>query len=539
MRGHSVEIAAAAHVIFRDMPGDIQRARRGDAILCVVNHVRTHCDIAWRLSIKRRFVFLFVLAALVPLNAQTYQATWESIDKRPTPAWFTDAKFGIIIHWGVYSVPAYAPVIPGKLAYAEWYWHSMTEGRDNPKAKAVPEGTWAYHQKMYGADYPYQNFAKDFRAQLFDPDQWADILADSGAKYVVLTSKHHDGFALWPSEQASADYGRPWNAVDTGPKRDVLGDLSDAVRRKGLRMGYYYSLYEWYNPLWLTDKQRYVREHMFPQFKDLVMRYKPSIIFTDGEWELPSSQWHSPELLAWLLNDSPVKNDVVINDRWGKDTRHTHGGYWTTEYTAGMSGITHPWEESRGMGVSFGYNRDESLKDYHTGRELVIMLVDIVSRGGNLQLDIGPKADGTIPVIMQDRLHQIGAWLRINGDAIYSTRPWKITRQWSTGQVPTFQYNNEFSSTYDVTALTGEPEPGKAAIEAFFTTKDNNLYAILPRWRGKRFVLKDVTGVKSVSLLGLATPLKFHAAAGGVVIDLPPLPENLLNQPAWVLKVSR
>jgi alpha-L-fucosidase len=488
---------------------------------------------------KHRFVFLFLLAALVPLNAQTYQPTWESIDKRPTPAWFTNAKFGIIIHWGVYSVPAYAPVIPGKLAYAEWYWHNMTEGRDNPKANAIQTGTWAYHQKLYGADYLYRNFAKDFRAQLFDPDEWADILADSGAKYVVLTSKHHDGFALWPSERASADWGRPWNAVDTGPERDVLGDLSAAVRRKGLRMGYYYSLYEWYNPLWLTDKQRYIREHMFPQFKDLVTRYKPSIIFADGEWELPSSQWHSPELLAWLFNDSPVKSDVVINDRWGKDTRHKHGGYWTTEYTAGMSGMTHPWEESRGMGASYGYNRDESLKDYHTGRELVIMLADIVSRGGNLLLDIGPKADGAIPVIMQDRLHQIGAWLRINGDAIYGTRPGKTTRQWSAGQVPTFQYNNEFSSAYDVTALTGKPEPGKAAIEAFFTTKDNNLYAILPRWPGKRFVLKDITGVKSVSLLGSAAPLKFRAAVGGVAIDLPPLPENLLNQPAWVLKVSR
>ncbi len=101
----------------------------------------------------------------------------------------------------------------------------------------------------------------------------------------------------------------------------------------------------------LYDKPRYVREHMFPQFKDLVTRYKPSFIFSDGEWELPSADWHSPELLAWLFNESPVKDEVVINDRWGRDTRHKHGGYWTTEYTAGMSGIDHPWEESRGHGL--------------------------------------------------------------------------------------------------------------------------------------------------------------------------------------------
>src|SRR5580658_4390800 len=138
------------------------------------------------------------------------------------------------------------------------------------------------HRNRYGADFPYQNFAEQFRAELFDPDHWADVFARSGARYIALTSKHHEGFALWPSKEASATWGRPWNAVEIGPKRDLLGDLSDAVRRKGLRMGVYYSLYEWYNPLWLSDKPRYVREHMFPQFKDLVTRYQPAIIFSDG-----------------------------------------------------------------------------------------------------------------------------------------------------------------------------------------------------------------------------------------------------------------
>ncbi len=484
-------------------------------------------------------VFLFCLVFAASLNAQEYQPTWESLDRRPTPGWFQDARFGIIIHWGVYSVPAYAPVIPGKLAYAEWYWHQMTEGRDNPGANPVETGTWVYHQRMYGAGFPYQDFAPQFRAQLFDPAQWADIFADSGAKYVILTSKHHEGFALWPSKEASATWGRPWNAVEIGPRRDLLGDLSDAVRGKGLKMGYYYSLYEWYNPLWLSDKPRYIREHMFPQFKDLVTRYKPAIVFSDGEWELASAEWRTPELLAWLFNESPVKDDVVVNDRWGKDTRHRHGGYWTTEYTAGMSGTDHPWEESRGMGYSYGYNRAEQLGDYQTARELVMTLVDIVSRGGNLLLDVGPKADGTIPVIMQDRLHQIGAWLRINGDAIYGTRPWKQSRQWSAGEIPQVQYNNEFNSAYDVSKLTEVPAPGHAAIDAFFTSKGNDVYAILPRWPGAKLLVKDIPGVKSVNLLGSSEALKFKSAGDGVAIDLPPIPENLLNQPAWVLKISR
>ncbi len=480
-----------------------------------------------------------LIAALASLAAPPYQPTWDSIDKRPTPEWFTDAKFGIFIHWGVYSVPAYAPVLPGKLAYAEWYWNAMTRGRTGPKADAVQSGTWAYHQQQFGSEFPYQDFAPLFRAELFDPDHWADVFARSGARYVVLTSKHHEGFALWPSKEASATWGRPWNAVEIGPKRDLLGDLTDAVRRKGLKMGYYYSLYEWYNPLWLSDRVRYVERHVFPQFKDLVTRYKPSIIFSDGEWDQTSAEWRSPELLAWLFNDSPVKDEVVINDRWGKDSRHRHGGYWTTEYTPGMAGIEHPWEESRGMGFSYGYNRAERLEHYRTGRELIIMLIDLVSRGGNLLLDIGPAADGTIPVVMEERLTQIGGWLKVNGDAIFGTKPWNVTRQWGAGDVPKVEYGKEFEASYDVTRLAGEPEPGRAAIEAFFTARGNDVYAILPRWPGRTFVVKGIGAAKSVTLLGASSPIRFQPSNGGLAIQLPEVPAGLRHQPAWVLKIAR
>ncbi len=474
------------------------------------------------------------------LAAQPYKATWDSLDARPVPTWFTDAKFGIFIHWGVYSVPAYAPVLPGKLAYAEWYWHAMTEGK-KPGADPVDAGSWAYHQRVYGPDFPYQNFAPDFRAQLFDPDHWADVFQRSGAKYVALTSKHHEGFALWPSKEASSTWGRPWNSVEVGPHRDLVGDLSASVRAKGLRMGLYYSLYEWYNPLYLSDKPRYVREHMMPQFKDVVTRYKPAIIFSDGEWELPSSEWHSTELLAWLYNESPVKDEVVVDDRWGKDTRHKHGGYWTTEYTPGLTGMDHPWEESRGMGFSYGYNRAERVEHYHTGRELVIILTDLVSRGGNLLLDIGPAADGTIPVIMEERLLQIGDWLKVNGEAIYGTKPWKNTRQWSAGEQPKVNYNQEFNASYDIAKLTERPALGKASIEAFFTSKGSDVYAILPRWPGRTFTVKDIdgSGLKSVSLLGSSAALHWSARGGSVKVDLPEVPEDLMKQPAWVLKLSK
>src|SRR6266496_2347028 len=207
------------------------------------------------------FVLLWGAAAL----AAPYEATWESLDRRPAPAWFGDAKFGIFIHWGVYSVPAYAAAgVPKEQQYAEWYWNSITKGHD--LAPGAPGGAaWAFHKRVYGANFPYQDFAPMFRADLYDPDHWADVFLRSGAKYVVLTSKHHEGFALWPSAEASRTWGRPWNSVEIGPHRDLLGDLTSAVRRRGLRMGIYYSLYEWYNPLWLSDKPRFVKEHMHPQ----------------------------------------------------------------------------------------------------------------------------------------------------------------------------------------------------------------------------------------------------------------------------------
>ena len=363
----------------------------------------------------------------------------------------------------------------------------------------------------------------------------------SGAKYVVPTSKHHEGFALWPSREASATWGRPWNALEIGPKRDLLGELTKAVRAKGLRMGFYFSLYEWYNPLWLSDKARYVSEHLFPQFKDVVTRYEPSIIFSDGEWDLTSAEWRSPELLAWLFNESTVKDEVVVNDRWGKDSRHKHGGYWTTEYTPGMADTGHPWEESRGMGFSYGYNRAERLEHYRTGRELVTILVDIVSRGGNLLLDIGPDADGTIPVIMEQRLAEMGAWLDVNGEAIFGTRPFAVSKQWSAGAVPAIDYNKEYDSAYDVSKLTGAPAGGKASIEAFFTKKGNSVYAILPRWPGRQFTWKDAGALNptSVTLLGAPGTLPFARTGNTITIELPALPEALHAQPLWVLKLSQ
>lgn len=490
---------------------------------------KSHAEIA---EGSIRIALLLLTACLVSVTAQTrYTADWNSINSRPTPKWFTDAKFGIFIHWGVYSVPAFGPV--GK--YAEWYWNSLQKG---PREKDKPNPTWEFHKKNFGERFPYQNFAPQFRAEMYEPAYWAEVFERSGAKYVVLTSKHHEGFALWPSAEASRTWGRPWNAAEIGPKRDVLGELTNEVRKRGLKMGFYYSLYEWYNPLWLKDRKRYVAEHMTPQFKDLVNRYQPALIFSDGEWDMPPEDWKSAELLAWLFNEAPGREEVVINDRWGKGARHKLGGYYTTEYTAGLDTAGHPWEESRGMGFSYGYNRAENINHYRSDRELLLMLIDLVSRGGNLLLDIGPTADGRIPVIMQERLLQMGLWLKTNGDAIYGTKSWKRTRQWSEGAQPKLE-TGEFMTRYEVTDFIERKKPGQAIIEAFFTAKGNDLYAIVPRWPGAQFTLKDVAAPSQVTLLGHEGALKFHTKGEDVVVEMPPPPGDIAHaQHAYVLKLA-
>ncbi|MCP4641257.1 MAG: alpha-L-fucosidase [bacterium] len=431
---------------------------------------------------RRAFVVIALACGLVACattSAQDieYEATWESIDSRPMPAWFGDSKFGIFIHWGVYAVPSWGP----KSRYAEWYWNDM----NNKKGE-----TWKFHAKTYGEDFQYQDFAPMWKAELFDPAEWADIFKRSGAKYVVLTSKHHEGFCLWPNPQSWN-----WNSMDVGPHRDLCGDLTEAVRAAGLRMGFYYSLYEWFNPLYKSDVDAYVDEHMLPQMKDLVQRYKPDIVWPDGEWGYKDVTWRSTEFLAWLYNESDAPDDVVVNDRWGKECRNIHGGFATPEYghipEGGLSKQGR-FEECQGMGRSFGYNRNENVDNYRSSTELLCLLIDNVSRGGNLLLDIGPTADGRIPVIMQQRLIDMGKWLDVNGEAIYETNAWRVNAD-------------------------GE--------KVRYTKKGDTLYAIVLDWPGDELVLTQpkAAGEVKASMIGVDAPVSVRAEADGLHIEMPKL----------------
>lgn len=461
---------------------------------------------------KTLSVFLF-FAAIFTLTGQSYSPLWESLDKRPTPGWFEDSKFGIFIHWGVYSVPAWGPAgddVGVYDKYSEWYWSKLMN-----KDSKVNRHFADFHLRTYGPHFKYQDFAPMFRAELFKPDEWAELFRKSGARYVVLTSKHHEGFTLWPSAQSWN-----WNSVDIGPHRDLCGELTASVKKAGLHMGFYYSLYEWYNPVYLNNFEKYVDEHMIPQMKDLVTRYTPDILWTDGEWDRPSSDWKSEEFLAWLYNESPVRETVVVNDRWGTETRSMHGGIFTTEYGLVHSGEGletaeyHPWEECRGIGTSFGFNRTENLDSYSSAEELIRILVSTVAAGGNLLLDIGPAADGTIPVIMQQRLMEIGNWLGVNGEAIYGTRPY-------------------------ITDKSQESINPGANKNIFFTKKGSDLYVILLNWPEGDVILRGIRAKSSAkaSLLDSSGTARIRNTGGSVAITLPRLnPDDY--QLAYVIRIS-
>ncbi len=477
---------------------------------------------------KKTFFSLFcaiLFSVSIAADPTTYQPNWNSLNQRPIPAWYDDAKFGIFVVWGLYSVPAWAP--PDQ--YAEWYWHRLMHSPN--KSNNTNENVRQFHNRVYGEDFHYPDFAQDFKAEMFNPGQWAQLFKQSGANYVVMTAQYHDGFCLWKSP-----YAWNWNSVDIGPKRDLVGDLTKAIRDAGLKMGYYYSLYEWFHPFYQTDIDRFVKEHMHPQIKHLVETYKPSILWADGEWEKTSEVWRTPELIAWLYNQSSVKNQIVINDRWGKDCRGKHGGFYTLEFgghTNAELGIQHKWEENRGMGHSYGYNRNERIEDYSSPTQLIHLLIDTVAHGGNLLLDVGPTADGRIPVIMQERLVQIGEWLDVNGEAIFETNPWRVTEE---GEPIPYQHSVKII-THQGWKLKDETiKPIR------YTMKKNSLYAITLHWPKQKLILKSpgITDALTIDLLGYPEPLEWEKTSEGyLLIHVPNLSiDEMPCQHAYVFKLT-
>jgi alpha-L-fucosidase len=448
-----------------------------------------------------------------------YTPDWNSLDKRPIPTWFQQAKFGIFIHWGVYSVPAWRKLEEERYAsYAEWYYARVMYNEEN--------GGKEFHTKNYGADFEYRDFAPHFKAELFDANFYAELFQQAGAKYVVLTSKHHDGYCLWPTKNP---HKKQWNAMDIGPKRDLVGEMTEAVRSKGLKMGLYYSIIEWestpthrtesgyFLPKEIIDKygiapSKYVDETLIPELKEIVENYQPSLIFSDGgEWDLEEEYSQTKPFLTWLYNESPVKEEIVVNDRFFKGMPGNHGDYYSSEYNdAEHVQNNYPWEESRGIGGSYGVNRAENWNNYNTTKELILELVDIVSRGGNLLLNIGPNADGTIPVVMQERLIEMGRWLKVNGEGIYETVPHSLKQVKTDNQ------------------------------HLFFTQKEKALYVFFSKWTEHISFEYLSKTPSSIQFLGTEIQLNWKLENNQLIIDIPKLTiDEIPCLHLWGIKIVR
>ncbi len=480
-----------------------------------------------------------------------FEPTWDSVAEHQLPQWYDDAKLGIFLHWGLYSVPGWAPQVAniqqllkdegpaGMLRnnpYAEWYANSMLiEGSP----------TWEHHRQTFGADFGYDDFIPAFNegANEADLDALASLCSQSGAKYVVMTTKHHEGFTLWPATQEHPRKGK-YHA-----ERDLVGDLTAAVTTRGMRMGLYYSGgYDWpFNNAVIKraadaqlavpadpDYLRYASAHV----RELIERYTPSALWNDICWP---SGGNLAELFAHYYNTVP---DGVVNDRWLEPTakrgplsdaitrgtgdliqalwQHlpddtkaltfpaaNHYDFNTPEYATFDDIRPKKWEATRGVGHSFGANRHERPEDIVTATELIRSFCDIVAKNGNLLIGIGPSPDGTIPAEQMRPLNGLGQWLAINGAAIYDTRPWTVAA----------------TTTTEGTAVR-------------FTCRDQQVYAMLIDTPGMAtFGIRGVDGsrVKSVRLLGIDGQLEIDNTNGALEVTLP---ERLPISAALVLALD-
>ncbi|WP_327091532.1 alpha-L-fucosidase [Nonomuraea sp. NBC_01738] len=442
------------------------------------------------------------LVAATPAHAgaEPYQPTYDSLAKHQVPQWFEDAKLGIFITWNASSVPAFAPKQgrPAGSPYAEWYWKELQQNQSGP--------TYAHHKETYGPGVVYDDFIERWKAEKFDPRSWLKLFKAGGAKYYTLVTKHHDGVALW--DTATSDR----NTVKMGPHRDIVKELVEANNREfGLKNGLYYSMPEWFHPNmpkigggwfggtppknWLTGEDvpytgykpvgDYVKDHQYPQLKELVDRFDPDVIWCDiGLGDVNDSE----HLNAYYFNKAAAEGkEVAVNNRCGSNVP---ADFTTPEYSVEPTIKKSKWEASRGIGRSYGYNAEELPADYLTADQLIDSFADIVSKNGNLLLNVGPKPDGTIEETQAQRVRELGAWLAINGEAMYGSRYWT------------------------------QAEDKGANVPVRFTTQPKAFYATALDWPGDSLRLTAPIPVRDgdqVRLLGQRKPLKWTRDADGTI----------------------
>jgi alpha-L-fucosidase len=351
---------------------------------------------------------------------------------RETPAWFRDAKLGVFVHWGPYSVPAWAEpfgVFGSVEDEEEWFrrnpyaeWYANTIRIDGSPARR-------HHQETYGgADY--DTFLDAWRAEAFDADAVMDLVAATGARYFVPTTKHHDGVTLWDAP-GTGDR----NTVRRGPGRDLVGEFREAAARRGIRFGVYYSGgLDWHfapaPPLVrhiddsVRPQDRAYADYAFDHVADLIERYRPDLLWGDIEYPDAGKAEGGKSLVELFRRFYATRPDGVVNDRWGE----THWDFRTSEYAHDRASEGDgAWENCRGVGFSFGHNRLEDESHSLSGPEAIRHFLDVVSRGGNLLLNIGLTASGEVPPVQRSTLEALGVWNRVHADAVFASRPLDAT----------------------------------------------------------------------------------------------------------------
>ena len=451
-----------------------------------------------------------------------FRPAWDSLETYQVPEWYQDAKFGIFIHWGVYSVPAFDN---------EWY----------PRNMYLPDqAAFKHHVATYGAQskFGYKDFIPMFKAEKFNANQWAELFRKAGAKYVVPVAEHHDGFPMYDCTLTD------WSAAKMGPQRDVVGELAAAVRKQGLHFGasshraehwWFFEggmtfdsdvkdphndgLYGPANPRRLPGADRDTQpdqaylDDWLARTTEIVEKYQPEVLWFDWWIEQPVFQPYLQRFTAYYYNrGAEWKRGVAINYKLKTFPERAA----VLDIERGQLEALRPqfWQTDTSVGEkSWGYIQNDTFR---TPDSLVHQLVDIVSKNGCLLLNVGPRPDGTIPDEVQKILLDVGEWLAVNGEAIYGTRPWKVY-----GEGPTQVVGGSFKDTAS-RPFTSE--------DIRFTTRGKTLYAIALAWpeNGKLTIKSLASGsglysgkINKVELLGSKAPLKWTQTAAGLVIELP------------------
>jgi alpha-L-fucosidase len=434
----------------------------------------------------RNILFITTLVSLsLVSSAQKNYLVESKADKDKRMEWWRDARFGMFIHWGLYAVPS--GEYKGDTGFGEWI---MDEAKI-----PVPE---------------YEKFAEQFNPFKFDAEEWVQMAADAGVKYIVITSKHHDGFSLFDSRISDYDI------TDRTPfKRDPLKELADACKKQGVKLCFYHSIMDWHHPDAKGEKFSLYRDnYLKTQLKELLTNYGPiGALWFDGEWIDEWTEDQGKDLYNYVRSLQP---DIIINNRVGKGRsgmqgmnsyENAAGDFGTPEQEILSTGSSQDWESCMTMNDHWGYNKYD--KNFKSAESLIWNLVDCAAKGGNYLLNVGPTAEGLIPAESVERMGEIGEWMKVNSSTIYKSKAWTH-----------FEDNRNIRYTTD---------------------KQGNVNVFVRGWPGEKLVLKKIQPAKGskVKLSGTTESLTWSSTENGIEIILPEKYNNEINRPCEYVYVFR